>query len=76
MSNVLSLRVGKSTNCSRLLSATISRNILLSLFVYCEPGIVRSFQFMSGKLKSPPMMNTRFLAFVFKVEISSFTVSK
>ena len=33
-SKILSLRVGKSTICSRLLSATMSRNVLLSLLEY------------------------------------------
>ena len=74
-SKILSLRVGKSTICSRLLSATMSRNVLLSLLEYWELEIVRSLQLISEKLKSPPVMSTLFLALVLRSENSSVTVS-
>ena len=59
-SKVLSLRVGKSTICSRLLSAKMSRKVLLSLLGYWVLEMDMSLQLMSGKLKSPPINSTHF----------------
>ena len=75
-SKVLSLRVGKSTICSRMLSATMSRKVLSSLLGYWVLEMVRSLQFMSGKLKSPLINSTHFLALDFRSENSSVTLPR
>ena len=49
----LSFLVGKSTSCSGLQSAMVSRNVVLTRLVYWELATVKSFQRMSGKLNSP-----------------------
>ena len=46
-SRVLSFRVGKSTSCSKLISAVISRKVLLTLAGYWEPEIFSWFKSMS-----------------------------
>ena len=54
-SKVFSLRVGKSTICSKPLSATVSKKAWLVLVGYCLCVMVCSCQFISGRLKSPPI---------------------
>ena len=54
-SSVLSFLFGKLTFCSKRLSATMSKKVLLTLFGYWLPTISSAFLSMSGKLKSPPI---------------------
>ena len=53
-SRVLSFLVGKSTCCSKLLSATIFKNALFTLLGYCVSPMFWSLRSISGRLKSPP----------------------
>ena len=74
MSSVLSFLVGKSTSCSRLQSAMVLGNVVFTRLAYWELATVKSFQCMSGKLKSPSMRSGVFLDLALSWESSFLTV--
>ena len=74
MSSVLSFLVEKSTSCSRLQSAMVSRNVVFTGLAYWELATVKSFQCMSGKLKSPSMRSGIFFDLALSWESSFLTV--
>ena len=70
---VLSRR--KSTICSRLLSATMSRKAWLTLVGYWVPSALMDSQLMSAWLKSPPVRNMFIHFFPIKRSISCLVLS-
>ena len=69
-SSVFSFLVWKSTSCSKLQSAMVSRNVVLTRLAYLELAIVKSFQSISGKL-NPPMGSGVLLHLALRGESSS-----